>query len=703
MKPGKLAGLRLSPPRRSTITDPERIFSALTLRGDVQNIWGPQAEALGQWDENRASPDVVIEMNTGGGKTLIGLLAAQSLVNETRGNVLYVCPTKQLVEQASLRADECGMEVATYMSGSWTAEDVFRDARGPCTTNYAALFNGKSIFRREPLAGIILDDAHVAAPSIRGQFTLRLKSGSSAFRGVVALFRPHFERNGYGQQLAALLRGDWVPLLFVPAFELNRHWQALTQVLVDHDVPNQEETCFAWEYLRDRLDRCTVLLGASGIEITPVCLPLASVPQFVNARRRIYLTATVPSVAQFRRTFGVGEPCCIRPGGKSGEAQRLFIFAVGDTDHEQATWAKALLDERKACIICPSDKACRSWTDWAQLYDGQSGQSGLEKFKQAAAPTRLVLSARYDGIDLPGDSCRILVLDRLPFGTSLFDRFMDEGLGIESLRSSSTGLRLTQGIGRIFRSNTDHGVVVLVGRELQNWVRNPAHQAFLPPLLQAQIQLGMQFRDAVDQGRTNYEGLVDGILTGDRDWDRLYESHIGQYDVVGRPQPPSWLAETALKEHGAFAKMWANNWPGAAQELACLVDATAANDRRLAAWYQHWLGFCQERSNDSAAAASYLAAASVRSELGRPTISSQSIVASVIDAQPGAQATAIAALLKDRRRLRRLLESVEQNLKYGPDTGPAEQALADLGSLLGLAGVSQICGHNAVSAAGIGV
>jgi len=96
MKPGKLAGVRLSPPKRSTITDPEKIFLALTLRGDVENFWGPQVEAWREWDGNRTKPDVVIEMNTGGGKTLVGLVIAQSVVNETRGNVLYVCPTKQL-------------------------------------------------------------------------------------------------------------------------------------------------------------------------------------------------------------------------------------------------------------------------------------------------------------------------------------------------------------------------------------------------------------------------------------------------------------------------------------------------------------------------------------------------------------------------------------------------------------------------------
>src|SRR5690242_19368340 len=102
----KLKGLKVTPKKRVKETNPLKIFEALTLRGTVENIWDPQSEALRGWDAVRDKKDVVIEMNTGGGKTLIGLLTAQSLVNETGGHVVYVCPTIQLIEQAKMRAEE---------------------------------------------------------------------------------------------------------------------------------------------------------------------------------------------------------------------------------------------------------------------------------------------------------------------------------------------------------------------------------------------------------------------------------------------------------------------------------------------------------------------------------------------------------------------------------------------------------------------
>ncbi|HXL25317.1 MAG TPA: helicase C-terminal domain-containing protein [Chthoniobacterales bacterium] len=346
------------------------------------------------------------------------------------------------------------------------------------------------------------------------------------------------EKSGRAQELAALLNGDWVPLLFIPAFEINRQWQKLTQILVEENVDEDRATLFAWEHLRDRLNRCAILISAAGVEISPVSLPLSTLGYFFPNPRRIYLTATMPSPVQFSQTFGVENAHVIRPGGKSGDSQRLFVFAPGSTDEEQRQWAKDILNPYKACMIAPSKKQADTWTDIADLYDGSTGQAGVERFKAAPAPQKIVMAARYDGIDLPGDACCLLVLDGIPVGSFALERFIDQGLNLANTRTSTTAIRLTQAIGRIFRSNTDHGVVVLCGSELQSWLRNPSHQAFLPDLLQRQIQLGIQLRDSVDAGDATYEDLIDGILTGDREWDRIYTTSIRDYDTGTRPMPP---------------------------------------------------------------------------------------------------------------------------------------------------------------------
>ena len=681
---GKLSGLKLTPRKRQRLTDPEEIFKSLTLRGGVENIWEPQAAALRQWYAKRQEPRTLLEMSTGGGKTLIALLIAQSMVNETNGNVLYVCPTIQLIEQTRLQAKASGLETAAYYGGSWHDEDVFREARGPCVTNYAALCNGKSIFRRESPVAVILDDAHVASPNIRSCFTLRLLSGTPLFDNVIGLFRAYLEKAGQSQQLASLLADDPTVLLFIPAFELNRKWQQLTRILVDGGIAAERSTLFAWEHLKDRIDRCCVLISASRIEIGPVVPPINSLPQLAECPRVIYMTATLPSPVQFARTFGPGAAHLIRPGGKSGEAQRLLVFSPGETDDEQRDWAKALIRDHKACIITASGPRAQFWTDVASLYDGGTGQAGVETFKRASPPEKLVMAARYDGIDLPGDSCRVLVLDGLPLGSFTIDRFADETLHIEGLRASSTAIRVTQAIGRIFRSNTDHGVVVLCGTDLQNWLRSPHNQSYLPELLQRHLQLALQLRDLVKESTTTYADLVEGILAGDADWDRLYNA-ISGYDVEIRRAPADWLVAAAGQENEVFGLLWERNFADAALQLSLLANQVEPHDRALAAWYRHWAGFALERLGQNVPALrSYVAAANERAQLGRPSVSSKSALLVESSAAPGQQAEAIGALAGDTINVQKTLAKMKTDLVYGEQTKPVEAALANLGRLLGL-------------------
>jgi len=221
-------------PRSATVS-PVAIFKSLTLRGTVQNVWGPQAEALTAWhDKYRNESDVVIQMNTGGGKTLVGLLIAQSLVNETKGKVLYVCPTTQLVEQVGTKATECGIQATQYMKGNWTARDIYDKSLGPCITTYAAVFNGRSTFRNHDIKAIVFDDAHVAGNFVREQFTLKIPTSHAVFKDVANLFRSYFARNSQIQEFEDALSGSWLSLLFVPTFEVHDRSDQLRQLLLPY-------------------------------------------------------------------------------------------------------------------------------------------------------------------------------------------------------------------------------------------------------------------------------------------------------------------------------------------------------------------------------------------------------------------------------------------------------------------------------------
>ncbi|MCX7384516.1 MAG: DEAD/DEAH box helicase family protein [Alphaproteobacteria bacterium] len=67
----------------STVTDPQKLFQALPSKARAYSyLRDVQGEVLKAWDGQRMQKrDVIIKMNTGGGKTTVGLLMLRSCLN----------------------------------------------------------------------------------------------------------------------------------------------------------------------------------------------------------------------------------------------------------------------------------------------------------------------------------------------------------------------------------------------------------------------------------------------------------------------------------------------------------------------------------------------------------------------------------------------------------------------------------------------
>jgi len=107
---------KIKPRKKEALpVDPIELFQKLKVSDPgINDLWLAQGDALRKWHDNRLKDDVGIVLNTGAGKTLVGLLIAQSLVNETRNKVLYACSSIQLVEQTAEKAKGYGLDVTTY-------------------------------------------------------------------------------------------------------------------------------------------------------------------------------------------------------------------------------------------------------------------------------------------------------------------------------------------------------------------------------------------------------------------------------------------------------------------------------------------------------------------------------------------------------------------------------------------------------------
>jgi replicative superfamily II helicase len=183
-----------------TVIEPIEIFRRLPKPPGINDLYTSQAQVLEEWFSRRNERDLVIKLHTGGGKTLVGLLIAQSVLNEHHEPVIYLSPTDQLVKQTLQKAKEYSLPAVAYQKGVDLPED-FISGKSVLICTYQALFNARSKFGVRGIsssleaAAILLDDAHVAFSTVRESFTLRIDSNTNSidYDHLTNIFRNDFK------------------------------------------------------------------------------------------------------------------------------------------------------------------------------------------------------------------------------------------------------------------------------------------------------------------------------------------------------------------------------------------------------------------------------------------------------------------------------------------------------------------------------
>lgn len=108
-----------------------------------------------------------------------------------------------------------------------------------------------------------------------------------------------------------------------------------------------------------------------------------------------------------------------------------------------------------------------------QIYEqgqGASPHSLLESFKLSEAAVLLGTRAFWEGVDIPGDSLSVLVIVRLPFDVPSDPIVAARSETFESpffdYQVPEAILRFRQGFGRLIRTQSDRGVVVVLDKRL---------------------------------------------------------------------------------------------------------------------------------------------------------------------------------------------------------------------------------------------
>lgn len=670
--------------------DPIELFHSLKVSDiAINDLWLAQGDALRQWHENRQKNDVAIVLNTGAGKTLVGLLAAQSLVNEINGRVVYACSSIQLVEQTAKKAIGYGLDVTTYFENNYS-NGLYHGGQAPCITTYQALFNGKSHFLRQNEIPdvVIFDDAHSAEHLLRDAFTLKINrnSFSHAYTQITGLFRGYFSRIGVDVTYTETLSSGTIHnSLLVPPFVVHANTAALSQILVEAELNKKTETMFTWQFLKNQIDLCCVFISGQDIYFTPPVIPTLTLPYFQNKVRRLYLSATLSAKDAFVRTFGREPEPIIAPKTTAGECERLILVPLHNPHckTEEIEVAKSATINNKVLIIVPSERHAQKWSDFVGPQTNAKVTQQVETFKEADPPAKLILKGRYDGVDLPGDTCRVMIVDELPSGVGPLERFLWDQLGLHKVLLSTIASRIVQSFGRISRGMSDHGVVFITGESLYRWLLTPSNKAALPKFLQEQLDLGL----LISEQPTSNQGFIDGTiqcLTRDPNWLAYYRGEMNK--VAGAESAPDEGALLIAQTEAEFGQaFWERDFSRAAKILDQNLNQTFNVSNNAGAWHELWLGYCYELlGNTDAAFQQYSDARNICKNI--PPVDVQFAASGAIEVP--AQVIEVARYLLVRSRVERSgFRNFDRDLSALSGTGTAtqsEEAVFKLGAYLGL-------------------
>ncbi len=522
--------------KKKDIINPLAIFSSLPGKSEKYNgyLRNVQGEVLNQWFESRDKKDNIIKMNTGSGKTTVALLILQSCLNEGKGNAIYVVRDNYLIKQVKEEASDLGINVVDNETNP-----EFIKNKAILVISIQKLINGKTVFdERNPIDNIIIDDVHACLDTAEQQFIIKISrvDHDELYKGIFTLFKGELQRQNH---LNALNIEEGIkesnPML-VPFWEVKNKCKALIEIInrfkTDESYNN---VFFPFYFLNDIIQYCNICISYDSIEISPDCFPIYKISSFNDAKRRIFISATLKDDGRLINCFNLNEKNIekiITPSQALDIGNRMILYPqainTNITDEQIKNCLKIISKKNRVVVIVPSYKRAVFWQD---VCNNTFDKHNIEEIKNYHIGLDVLVN-RYDGLDLKGDLCSYLVIDGLPNSKSLFNQIQEILLRDTSKSTIEKMQKIEQGMGRGIRSNQDDCAVVIMGKQLLNVIYNENSLESFSLSTKIQYQLSEQLSDQLD-GDTldNIMKTFDLCLSKNPEWLAIMNNALSEIKV----------------------------------------------------------------------------------------------------------------------------------------------------------------------------
>ena len=567
-------------PVASVPDSPEKLFLDFPRR-KIPDVLPHQGEIMRSYASNAVDDeDVALQLPTGSGKTLVGLLMAEWRRRKNNERIVFLCPTRQLVNQVVEQAEEkYGLTVLGFTGSArnYIPEQKarYRNADNIAVTTYSSLFNTNPFFDDADV--LIFDDAHVAENYVASLWNVSVDRNNlahqSLYTALKGVLKPiidpmDFSRiSGSGDHLSDA--GSWVDK--IPTPEFIRVHDEIVEVL---DVYAEEAGLgYTWPQIRANLNACQLYISSQEILIRPIIPPTWTHKAFVDPKQRIYMSATLGEGGDLERLMGRHRITRLQvPDGwnRHGVGRRFFIFPGMSLQESEAVKLrdKLMLSAGRSLVLAPSEKMhdaiCKNVSETLgfTVYSAKDIEESKKPFTSDDTAVAVVAN-RYDGIDFPGDECRLLFVEGLPKAMNIQERFLMSRMGALVLFNERIQTRVLQAIGRCTRSLEDYSAVVVSGEELPGYLADIKRRKYLYPELQAEIQFGVEQSKgaSLDDISENF----DVFLENGRDWEEVNQQIVSYRKDAKRNEFPALddLSKAVRHEIDFQMRLWQGDFEAA--------------------------------------------------------------------------------------------------------------------------------------------
>lgn len=555
----------------------EDTFLTLDRKTTHVDLRPGQIELLSELDKRLDDRDIVMRVSTGGGKTVIALLYLYHLMKRDNFPAVYLVPTVQLVDQVLQEAESIGIPAWPYPRNEPYPNDACIRAEAVIVCTYDKLFNGRSTFLRSDVAivpgAIVLDDVHAGIEEVRGCYSARLSD--EAFVELRQLLHSSMNQQAPGLW-SGVLTGDEMAVIDIPFWIWSDNIEQIRTILERRK--DDGDLRFSWKHLSDRLELARCTMSGAGAEISLDPAPIDQWRPYGEAKHRLYMSASINDGSALIRELGCSPSAVtsqLASSSDRGPGERMIITtSLVDPKIERediAKLASQLKDQANIVVLVSSEYEARPWCESGAVYvSGEDVSAAVGRLRTSRAGNYVVMAQRYDGVDLPDDACRILILDGVPRGDKLVDKADQQSRGSVAGTRNRTVNRLEQGLGRAVRSPADYCAVLLVGRDLGAFVGQTATVELLSPATRQQLQMSRELSRLAGTEKDRLASIrltIMQSLKRDPTWRRYYSQRLTASNDGPNPSVLEDLKRFATAERRALAKALARDFVGAAGEI----------------------------------------------------------------------------------------------------------------------------------------